>query len=260
MPYMNTEDKIGYSLIEGKYILKKATDIKWEVFKYTIILLLRFIIYTVTYLGSFIITYHIFFICIPEIPEDIFSNLEPTISLGAIFATFGSAIVAIYSLYCNEQLRKFHEALDTLQTSLLKNASWTRWQFIKRYHVVKHLHQYYCYCLVNPSITFQCNKESLKLYLPYAKEDFYDLPILFSYCKILRFRKKYLFNIGNFQQINFQSELMHLDCLTCLLRNIINYKKGVSLLVIGCFFIFNSILFSLFYYAICGASAILINM
>lgn len=257
---MNTADKIGYNITEGQYIIKNTTVIKWAVIKYIFILFLRFIKYTVIYLGSFIITYYIFLICIPEIPEDIFSNLEPSISLGAIFATFGSAVVAIYSLHCNEQLRKFHETLDTLQTSLLKNASWTRWQFLKRYHVVKHLHQYYCYCLVNPCITFQDNKESLKLYLPYAKEDFYDLPILLTYCKILRFRKKYLLDIDNFQQMSFQSELMLLDCLSCLYRDIINYKKGVFFLVIGCFFIFNSILFSLFYYAICKVFMLLMNM
>lgn len=251
MPYMNTVNRVDHNITEGKYILINAAAIKWAVIKHIIILFLRFIKYVVVYLGTFIITYYIFLICIPAIPEDIFSNLEPTISLGAIFATFGSAVVAIYSLYCNEQLRKFHKTLDTLQTLLPQNAAWTRWQFLKRYHVVKHLHQYYCYCLVNPSIIFQYNKERLKLYLPYAKEDFYDLPIFFSYCKIFRFRKKYFLNIDNFQQMNPQSELMLLNCLFYLHRNIVNYKKGVFLLVIGCFFIFNSIIFSLFYYAIC---------
>lgn len=257
---MNTDEKIVYNIIEGKYILKNATVLKWAVIKYIIKLFFRFIIYVIIYLGTFIFTYYIFLICIPEIPEDIFSNLEPTISLGAIFATFGSAVVAIYSLYCNEQLRKFHEVLDTLQKSLLKNISWTRWQFLKRYHIVRHLHQYYCYCLVNPSITFHYNEENLCLYLPYIKEDFYDFPIFFSYCKILCFRKKCFLNLDNFQQMNFQSELMLLNCLLYLYRNIINYKKGISLLVIGCFFIFNSILFSLFYYAICRIFMLFTNM
>lgn len=247
---MNTADKIDYNIIEGEYIIKSTATIKWAIIKHVFILFLHFLIYSVAYLGSVLITFYIFLNCISEIPEDIFSNLEPSISLGAIFATLGSAIVAIYSLYCNEQLRKFHETLTTLQSSLLETASWTRWQFLKRYHVVKHLHKYYCYCLINPSITFQNDKESLKLFLPYAKEDFYELPIFLSYCRILRFRKKYLHNVCNFQQISFQSELILLDCLTCLYRNIINYKKGRFFLVIGCFFIFNSILFSMFYYAI----------
>lgn len=248
---MNTVDKIGYNITEGKYIVKNAAVVKLSVIKHVFILFLHFLIYGAIYLGSFFITFYIFRNCISEIPKDIFSNLEPSISLGAIFATFGSAVVAIYSLYCNEQLRKFHETLTTLQTSLLETVSWTRWQFLKRYHVVKHLRQYYCYCLINPSIVFQNDKERLKLFLPYDKEDFYELPVFLSYCKILRFRKKYFRNIYNFQQMSFQSELILLDCLSCLYRNIINYKKGRFFLVIGCFFIFNSILFSLFYYTIC---------
>lgn len=247
---MKTADELSHTLTEGGYILKGISAIKREVIKHIFIMAFRLFVYAIVYLVTFLITLYIFLNCILEMPESVFSNLEPSISLGAIFATLGSAIVAIYSLYCNEQLRKFHETLNTLQTSLLETASWTRWEFIKRYHVVKLLDQYYCYCLVNPSITFYKNKKNLKLFVPYSKEDFYEQSAFISYCKITRLRKQYFCTVYNFQQINYQSEQMILDCLSFLYRSIINYKKGRFFLVVGCFFIFNSILFSLFYYAI----------
>lgn len=241
--------ELDHIITEGKYIVKKATAIKWQIAKHILILISHFLIYAVIYCGTFIITFCIFFNCISEIPQNMFSNLEPTISLGAIFATLGSAIVSIYSLYCNEQLQKFHETLTILQTSLLKVASWSRWAFLKRYHVVKYLNEYYCYCLINPSITFRNSKESLTLFIPYIKEDFYEFSVFLSYNRILHFRKKYFINIYNFQQTNCQTELILLDCLSSLYQNIINYKKGKFFLVLGCFFIFDSILFSVFYYA-----------
>lgn len=246
---MNTESKLSCKIVKGEYVAKNASAMLWEFIRHLLMRLFRFIIYLFIYCGTFFITLWIFQNCIIKIPEDIFSNLEPPISLGAIFATFGSAILTVYSLDCNEQLRKFHETLATLQTDLLKTAPWKRWQFLKRYHIVKYSHRYYCYSLTNPSIILQNNKRSLKLFIPYDKEDFYELPICFSYFRILHFQKKYLTGLQNFEQMN-QSELLLLNCLSYLYRNIIRYKKGKFFIIIGCFFIFNSILFSLFYYAI----------
>ena len=211
---INTIGELNHIATEGKYIVKNLANIKWQIAKHILILISHFLTYAVIYWGTFIITFCIFFTCISEIPPNMFSNLEPTISLGAVFATLGSAIVSIYSLYCNEQFRKFHETLTILQTSLLKEASWSRWAFLKRYHVVKYLNEYYCLCLVNPSITFRNGKEILKLFIPYIKEDFYEFSVFLSYYKTLHFSKKYFIDVYNFQQMNCQSELILLDCIS----------------------------------------------
>ena len=247
---MNTTDKPPYEIVEGRYIVKSALDMKWVIIKHIFTLSFHLLTYVVIYFASFLFTFFIFENCITIIPENIFSNLEPSISLGAIFATFGSAIITIYSLYCNEQLRRFHETIDILQTSLLKTASWRRWQFLKRYHIARYSHRYVCYYLTNPGIIFKDVKNKLELILPYTKEDFYELPIYLSYFRILKFKKKYFRSIQDLQQISSQPEFMLLNCLSYLYQNILNYKKGRFLMVIGCFFIFNSILFSLFHYAI----------
>ena len=247
---MNTEDKPTYKIVEGRYVVKNVSAMKWVVARHILTLFLRFLRYVVIYLASFFITFFIFENCVCAIPQNLFSNLEPTISLGAIFATFGSAIIAIYSLYCNEQLRRFHDTIDILQTSLLKTFTWNRWQFLKRYHIAKHSQHYVCYCLINPSITFQNGKRNLELFIPYSKEDFYELPIYVSYFSILKFQKNYLLGLHDLKQMSFQSELILLNCLSYLFRNIINYKKGRFFMATGCCFIFNSIVFALFYYVI----------
>ena len=60
------------------------------------------------------VTWMIYKKCIIEL------KLEQTISLGAVFATLGSALVAVLSLVCNEQYEQFMDNVRILETSLFK--------------------------------------------------------------------------------------------------------------------------------------------
>lgn len=118
--------KIYYNFTEGGwYILPfkrgMCKYILWNCYKGIKILWNISII-----IGTFFITLWIFRGCIKN------NTLNEMISLGAVFATFGSAAISIFSLKCNEQINHFQNNLSILQSSLIKTEKWNRWRFLKK--------------------------------------------------------------------------------------------------------------------------------
>ena len=94
-----------YKFIPGEI---KGEKIDKNIFAYNI-KIGKFIFYMLGIILSFCLIHVVFSKTINEL------TLENTISLGAVFATLGSAIVASASLYCNDCYTKFSDNVNTLQ-------------------------------------------------------------------------------------------------------------------------------------------------
>lgn len=240
-----TKEAKKYSIEKASYNLRQVKWIDKQRVQHAVLSLLRLTAYLALYASTFLITYIIFQNCISAGIEKLFDNLENTISLGAIFATFGSALVSVCSLFCSSQQQKFAENLNILQTNLLENADWKRWPFLKRHRRKKIGLKCFEYSLANPTITFRYKNKDLCFHIPSTSEDFSDLPIIGPYLMLLFYSKKYWNTYPDAQE-----ELMLWDCLIALYRNILKYKINKLLVLVGGFFVANSILFSFGYYRI----------
>lgn len=191
---------------------------------------------------TFWCTDYVFKKCIIE------GTLENTISLGAIFATFGSAIVAVASLSCNNCYIKFSDNILVLQNDLLKNEKWTRWTFIKRKSKKRLLDSgRLVWVLENAIIEFQLGSHALSVFLPTVKADFDDLPIFRHFLKLKRYGKQYETNLCNHATQEDANAYFMWDCIFDIYVQIVYYKLYNYLIWIGCNFICVSIIFSFLY-------------
>lgn len=178
-------------------------------------------------------------------------SLNECIPLGSIFATFGSAVISVLSIYCGEQSNLFQENLTILREQITDLHSWRRWPFIKRYSRERRFffHNNY-YILLNPQITFETGRKSLTVPIPSCIADSKDLWLVVNMLKMICYRKCYLKFIYGFNDIKRQEDLLIFDCVLMIYKNIIRYKCGTIIMCIGTEFIFSSILFSFFYRSI----------
>ena len=228
-----------YKFIPGEI---KGEKIDKNIFAYNI-KIGKFIFYMLGIILSFCLIHVVFSKTINEL------TLENTISLGAVFATLGSAIVASASLYCNDCYTKFSDNVNTLQNDFLKDESWTRWTFIKR----KSKHRLLdsgnlLWKLENAMIEFQLGSHSIQIYIPTVRADFDDLPIFKHFLLMKRYDKQhetFLYNHANDASENTSYFLW--DCIFDIYRNIILYKIGSYFIWIGSSFIGISTIYSLAY-------------
>lgn len=232
----------SYRIENGALLL--CNDIKSKCFVY-----LSFLHHSFTIIFIFIslfltmlVTLIIYNKCIVNI------SLNECIPLGSIFATFGSAVISVLSIYCGKQNNLFQENLAILQEEISDLHSWRRWPFIKRYSKEKQsfFHNNY-YILLNPQITFETGKKSLTVPIPSCIADSKDLWLVSNMLKMICYRKCYLKFIYGLNSIKRQEDLLIFDCVLMIYKNIIRYKYGTIIMWIGAEFIFSSILFSFFY-------------
>lgn len=171
-----------------------------------------------------------------------------TIALGAIFATLGSAIVSVFTLFRNEQYSQFTDSTKILHEQLIGTTNWERWSFVKRVTKQKiSPKQYEFQTLENPTIVFSGSLWSVTIPLPASKTDFYELPIYRSLIRLKRNRAIYRHILDSHQSPEAIKEILLWDCLTSIYKNIVLYRFGKSLTWLGGCFVFNSIFFSFFY-------------
>ena len=102
----------NYTIANGGLILNNTIRNKLLLLISNLYLLLKIILL----LGSLLLTMYITFIiyekCIIEI------SLSDCIPLGSIFATFGSAVISVFSIYCGEQSKLFEENISVLKNQV----------------------------------------------------------------------------------------------------------------------------------------------
>ena len=176
------------------------------------------------------------------------ATLADTIALGAIFATFGSAVVSIFTLFCNEQYNQFGDNSKILQEQLIGITNWERWPFVKRLRKHKISRGMYEFqVLENPSIVFFGSLWNITIPLPASKPDFYELPTYRCLIRLIRNRSIYRHVLESHQSPDAVKEILLWDCLTGIYKNIASYRFGRFFIWLGGCFVFSSIFFSLFY-------------
>lgn len=227
---------------EGELILNNSKKGKRAAYLMFSVRFMGFSALILSFCLTMYLTYVIFRECITD------ATLANCIPLGSIFATFGSAVISVLSLYCGKQSSMFRENLSALHEQIPEMSSWKRWPFQKRYGRERTgLRSFHYYTLKNPRITFQSGTLRLTMALPTCTADFYDLPILLGAIKMAAFYR--YFSHAAFQSKNTgqQKDLFTFHCTWMIYRHIIRYKAGAFLILAGSEFVLASILFSFYY-------------
>lgn len=200
------------------------------------------VIYVVSFIISFVITFWVFKKCITD--KQILSN---TISLGSIFATFGSAIVSIFTITLSNIYERFCFNTEILFNELCPEHKWYRWPFIKREaHSSLYNNELTYQKLENAKITFNVGSHPLHIFLPTIREDFYDLPNWRNLISMLLKSKDYESYVLN----NLSSpanSLLIWDCVLDNFKSIAIYKISKFMIIVGESFIISSIFYAFCY-------------
>lgn len=231
-----------YSIKEGELLLNNSRKNRLIAIAEFLFRLLKLFMLLFSFCITVYVTYLIFRECIAE------ATLSNCIPLGSIFATFGSAVISVISLYCNKQISLFQENLSALHEQITDLSSWKRWPFLKRHSRERAgFWKYNYYTLRNPQITFKSEELCLTIALPTCTADFYDIPILLSMAKMLGFYRRFSRSLIGRHDIQDQKDIFVFYCTMMIYRNIIRYKAGTFLMLIGSEFVLASIIFSFFY-------------
>lgn len=234
--------KYNYSVKEGELLLNNSRKVKLIVRFTFLFRIVKIILLLLTFIITMYLTYLIFRQCIID------ATLTNCIPLGSIFATFGSAVISVISLYCNKQISLFQENLLALHEQVPNLSSWKRWPFLRRYSRERtSLFRHNYHLLKNPQITFNSEKVDLTISLPTCTADFYDLPIVLNAVKMLCFHHSFMKTVVKHRDLQEQKDIFTFYCTLMIYKNIIRYKIGTFLMLIGSEFVLASIIFSFFY-------------
>lgn len=232
----------NYTIKEGELLLNNCKKNRLLVQSAFFLRMIKLLLLIFSFCITVYMTYLIFRQCIVD------TTLSNCIPLGSIFATFGSAVISVISLYCNRQIRSFQENLSALHEQITDLSFWKRWPFLKRYSREKlGFFKYNYYILKNPQITFKSDNLSLTIPLPTCNADFYDLPIFVNMLKMLCFRKHFSDYVVKHHDKQEQKDIFTFYCTLMIYKNIIRYKIGTLFMLIGSEFVLSSIIFSFFY-------------
>lgn len=201
--------------------------------------------------GSGFVTWYIYGDCVEIIKQadgGYSISMISCITTGALFATFGSAIIAVFTLYTGRYFNRFQESLTILMENLvIKNADAPaprRWPFIPRVSRTRFTAETQFFGVESVYIQFQVESFFHSFPLPTTEADFKDLPILFSYLRMKGLRKRYLSKLKAPEQL---SEYPVWDCVMAIYRSILLYKTSYFCVWIGVCFVLQSIIFTFLY-------------
>lgn len=210
----------------------------------------RVFLYSLALVFSYMVTGYVFSTCI--IPDDLHNTmsipLSDCISLGSIFATFGSAVIAVLTLTSSSQISSFEQKLAVLkgQFSTHETSEWIRWEFLPRLSRERtQKGQYVYYRLDNSTLCFEIETSELILPIPTVRKDFRDLPILSAWWKMCRYKRSYRAYIHKKHCI---SDFLVWDCLMSMYGNIILYRISEFFVWVGATFVINSIVYAFSYH------------
>ncbi len=200
------------------------------------------VFYMVAVIIAIVSTYLVFYKCIDEN-----SKLSDTIALGSIFATFGSSVVAIFSMTLNTLYDRFLSDFLIFSKLHEPETEWIRWSFIKRksHHILYNGASMYQE-LTNSMIKFNVGSHTIDFFIPTIKEDFYDLPNWRSFLSMKRRKKDYESHVLNNSE-DPANALMIWDCIYDELCCIAKYRVARFAVVLGEAYILTSIIMAFIY-------------
>lgn len=244
----------SYRIQEGELVILKNTAI-WKYWWRTKIHFLMKLGWTLFALfGSWLATYAVYLQCIiPTATPDgsVMIPLSDSISVGALFATFASAVIGVFTLFATQNLELFYENLTILCQDLaseeLSNIKWKRWPFLPRMGKLPFLGKNRFTGVNYASICFTTIRCEEVFLMPSTLADFQELPVLRSFLRMKLRRKSYLDYLGTAGLID---EYPAWDCLCAIFKSILFYRFSYYCIWLAACFILQSIVFSFFYASI----------
>lgn|GEM_PF-918058 len=178
------------------------------------------------------------------------NDLIALLSAGAIFATFGSAISTIGSVWERELLERVRLNMDILYKDLLKDDDpWRRWPFLRRSGKMRLLDDsIFSGTLKNAEVPLNVGTHIIRSAIPTVFEDFFDLPLLRNFRQLAKFRAAAGTYYSNTREVDDSDEakeasfnqFMTYECLYDTWRCVLSFRVaryathfGVGLTVSG---------------------------
>lgn len=178
----------SYDISEGGWYLLPSKSVIWKYICFLLYKVIRKLISFCIIGVVFLITYIVFYNCIDD------DKLSDMIALGAVFATFGSAVISVFSLYCSQMMNNFHNNLVILQNKLISGNTWRRWGFLRRIKKQRiGWGKYNFYVLKNPQICFETNYNKIQVPIPTDISDFQDISVGWYYLQLVVFSKSFFY-------------------------------------------------------------------
>lgn len=162
------------------------------------------------------------------------ASLISLISAGAIFATFGSAISTVGSLWERDLLERVTLNIDILYRDILhQEVPWRRWPFLrrsgKRHLLNKSITQA---TLSNPEVPLDVGTHVIRIALPTVLEDFFDLPLHRNFGLLRKFRaaagtsfvRRKKGKVSQETNMERSDEYMAYECLYDTWRSILSFR------------------------------------
>lgn len=246
---------VSYRIHNGELVLLAKNDVKKYQLRDFFYRSIQFVSIVFSLLGTSIITYMIYSRCVFPVADtngEIVYSLPDSITTGALFATFGSAIISVFSLSATSCLNLFYENLCILEEDLLSPPSeegkWKRWSFLPRLSKISMGKKIRYSGVNNASVCFTTAQKSIYFLLPTTQADFWELPALRYFFRMKWHRNGYL---NYLNRENAIEEYPAWDCLCAIYKNILAYRFSFCCIWIGACFVLESILFSFFYPSLC---------
>ena len=204
-----------------------------------------------TVLCAFVITWYVYSNCItPTIGIDNIVNFKllDCITTGSLFATFGSAVIAVFSLYTTKYLTRFYDDVSILTQGLSQEESnsvpWKRWAFIPRISRIKFSSNPKFIGLSNAILIFFLRNKQVEFKLPTTEADIEEFAVLNSIIRMRRIKK------GYFQALEENSQIEEYpvwNCVYDLYKCALFYRACNLFVWIGVCFVIYSIIFAFWY-------------
>lgn len=242
---------VSYRMQKGKLVLLAGNDVKKHQFRNFFHQIIQLGWGVFSLFATCIMTYMIYLCCVfPVAAADgsmVYSLLD-SITTGALFATFGSAVIGVFSLSSTSCLNFFYENLAILEEDLLflsqDETKWKRWSFLPRLSKMSIGGKTRYLGVNNASVCFTTTQGSICFLLPTTQADFWELPAFRSFLR-MKYNRNYYLNYLNSEDAI--EEYPAWDCLCALYKNILDYRFSFCCVWIGVCFVLESILFSFFY-------------
>ncbi|MCR3956372.1 MAG: hypothetical protein NUK57_08730 [Gudongella sp.] len=176
-------------------------------------------------------------------------NLSNIISLGAIIATFGAALLAVAQVIERDKYDRILRNIDIYYKDISKEKPWRRWQFLNRTSRLRiYNNNVVETTLQNPDVTFDVGSHEIEVYLPTVLEDFYDLPAFECYFVMAKNKKYFLTNaIKTNIDLDGPSGYMGWCCLYDIWKSVMLFRLSRYITKAGILIILSSIMFTVYY-------------
>lgn len=240
-----------YEIVRGKLFELNVQHAR----KYLVIRLLAFLkdffVVFCTVAGSWAVTWFVYRNSVPlsfQPDGTALFPLQDRITTSSLFATFGSAVIAVFTLFTASALTRFQEDTSILAKELSgdepDNGAWRRWPFIPRVNRQRMNGETHYFGINNAEIHFRANTFFKVFPLPTTQADFKEVSSFFNFLCIKLYRKDYLEQLIALHLIK---EYPAWDCVTDIYRSILCYRLCYLCVWIGVCFVLHSIAFAFFY-------------